>query len=61
MRFENRYVFEETELVLDTIRANFRFGPPASPTSHAPHKSLRDIRTTPSVPIEDIGTATPGS
>ncbi|MBV9241527.1 MAG: hypothetical protein JO314_05925 [Acidobacteria bacterium] len=34
---------------------------PASPTSHAPHRSLRDIKTTPSVPIEDIGTATPPS
>jgi very-short-patch-repair endonuclease len=41
VRFENREVFEETERMLDVIRLNFRFGSPAPPTAHAPHKSLR--------------------
>jgi very-short-patch-repair endonuclease len=48
VRFENREVFEEAEWMLDVIRANFRFGPPASPTGHAPHATLRNIKTTPS-------------
>ena len=41
VRFENREVFEETEWMLDVIRLNFRFGPPAQPTAHAPHASVR--------------------
>lgn len=41
LRFENREVFEETEWMLDLIRANFRFAPPATPTAYAPHKSVR--------------------
>ncbi len=41
VRFENRNVFEETEWMLDVIRANFRFGPPVTPTAYAPHKSMR--------------------
>ena len=48
VRFENREVFEETEWMLDVIRANFRFGPPAAPTAHAPNRSLRNEKTTPS-------------
>ncbi len=48
VRFENREVFEETEWMLDVIRANFRFGPPAALTAHAPHRSLRNEKTTPS-------------
>ena len=44
LRFENREVFEETEWMLDVMRANFRFGPPASPTAHAPHKSVRNVK-----------------
>lgn len=48
VRFENKEVFEETERLLDVIRANFRFGPPATPTAYAPHVSVRNIRTTPS-------------
>ena len=35
LRFENREVFDETEWVLDIIRLNFRFGPPAAPTTYA--------------------------
>ncbi len=35
LRFQNREVFDETEWVLDTIRLNFRFGPPAPTTTHA--------------------------
>lgn len=41
VRFQNREVFDETEWMLDVIRANFRFGPPAAPTAHAPHATLR--------------------
>ena len=48
VRFENREVFEETEWMLNVIRANFRFGPPAAPTAHAPHATLRQVKTTPS-------------
>jgi len=48
VRFENREVFEETEWMLDVIRANFRFGPPAAQTAHARHASIRDVKTTPS-------------
>ncbi|MFN0141737.1 MAG: endonuclease domain-containing protein [Pyrinomonadaceae bacterium] len=48
LRFENREVFEETEWMLDVIRASFRFGPPPTPTGHAPHASVRNIKTTPS-------------
>ena len=61
VRFENKDIFDETEWVLDIIRANFRFGPPAQPTMHAPHKSLRHIKTTPSVSSKDDETATPPS
>jgi len=42
VRFENRHVFDDTEWVLDTIRSSFRYGPPAPPTSYAPHASLRN-------------------
>jgi very-short-patch-repair endonuclease len=48
VRFENREVFEETEWMLDVIRASFRFGPKAAPTAHAPHANMRDVKTTPS-------------
>jgi|CXWL01.1.fsa_nt_gi very-short-patch-repair endonuclease len=48
VRFENREVFEETEWMLDVIRGNFRFGAPTSPTAHAPHATLRHVKTTPS-------------
>ena len=59
VRFENRHVFDETEWVLDMIRANFRYGPPAEPTMHAPHSSVRDMKTTPSASSKDDETATP--
>jgi very-short-patch-repair endonuclease len=49
VRFENRHVFDETEWVLDTIRLNFPYGPPAPTTMHAPQVSVRNIKTTPSV------------
>jgi very-short-patch-repair endonuclease len=39
VRFENREVFEETEWMLDVIRANFRFGPPATPTGYMDKKT----------------------
>ncbi len=45
LRFENREVFDETEWMLDKIRANFRFGPPTTPTAYAPHRSLRNLKT----------------
>ena len=45
VRFENREVFEETVWMLDVIRANFRFGPPATPTAHAPHAILRHTKS----------------
>jgi very-short-patch-repair endonuclease len=45
VRFENREVFEETEWMLDVIRANFRFGPPAAPTAHAPHATVRLVKS----------------
>ncbi|HMT09857.1 MAG TPA: endonuclease domain-containing protein [Pyrinomonadaceae bacterium] len=61
VRFENRNVFEETEWMLDMLRANFRFGPPTQPTEYAPHASVRQVKTTPSVPAEDAETATPPS
>jgi very-short-patch-repair endonuclease len=61
VRFENRRVFEETEWVLDVLRANFRYGPPAQPTAHAPQSFLRHTKTTPSVSSEDDETATPPS
>lgn len=43
LRFENREVFEETEWVLDMIRANFQFGPPATPTGYAPKTTHRKV------------------
>ena len=46
LRFENREVFDESEWMLDKIRANFRFGPPTSPTAHAPNRSVRNVKTT---------------
>jgi len=61
VRFENKRVFDDTEWVLDVIRANFRFGPPTQPNLHAPHKSLRGTKTTPSVSSKDDETATPPS
>jgi very-short-patch-repair endonuclease len=61
VRFENREVFEETEWMLDVIRANFRFGPPAAPTAHASHLSVRHVKTTPSVSSKNDETATPPS
>ncbi|MBK9152711.1 MAG: endonuclease domain-containing protein [Chloracidobacterium sp.] len=61
VRFENRQVFEETEWMLDVIRANFRFGPPTTPTAFAPHRSVRNVKTTPSVSSENEETATPPS
>ena len=45
VRFENREVFEETEWMLDVIRTNFRFGPPAAPTAHTPHATLRHTKS----------------
>ena len=36
LRFENQLVFNETEWVLDVIRANFRFGPYVEPTTYGP-------------------------
>ncbi|MCZ2391811.1 MAG: endonuclease domain-containing protein [Acidobacteria bacterium] len=42
LRFENRQVFEAAEWILDVIRTNFRYGPPAKLTGHAPHISERD-------------------
>lgn len=48
LRFENREMFEETEWMLDVIRADFRFGPPTSPTGYSPHESLRNVKSTPS-------------
>jgi very-short-patch-repair endonuclease len=59
LRFENRKVFEKTEWILDVIRANFRFGPPATPTAYAPHRSIRNVKTTPSVSSKNDETATP--
>jgi very-short-patch-repair endonuclease len=61
VRIENRHVFEETEWVLDLVRTNFRFGPPVQKTSHAPHSSIRNVKTTPSVSPEADETATPPS
>ncbi|MBV9215741.1 MAG: endonuclease domain-containing protein [Acidobacteria bacterium] len=61
VRFENRHVFEEADWVLDTIRANFRFGPPATPTTYSLHKSVPSIKTTPSVSSKDDETDTPPS
>jgi len=61
LHFENREVFEETEWLLDVIRANFRFGPPTPPTAHAPHATLRHVKTTPSVSSKSDETATPPS
>lgn len=61
IRFENRCVFEETEWLLDMLRANFRFGPPTQPTGFVPHASVRNVKTTPSVPAKNAGTATPPS
>jgi hypothetical protein len=61
VRIENSQVFEETEWMLDLIRANFRFGPPAQATMHASHKCLRNVKTTPSVPPEADETASPPS
>ncbi len=61
LRFENREVFEEIVRVLDVIRANFRFGHPATPTAYAPHRSVRHIKTTPSVSSKSDETATPPS
>jgi very-short-patch-repair endonuclease len=61
VRFENREVFEETEWMLDVIRANFRYGPPTTPTAFAPHRSIRNVRTTPSVSSKSDETATPPS
>jgi len=48
LRFENRDVFEETDRVLDIIRLNFRFGPPAPPTTYNRGGNDRPIKTTPS-------------
>ena len=45
LRFENKLVFKDAEWVLAVIRSNFGW----------------TQRTTPSVPIEDIGAATPPS
>ncbi|HMP66736.1 MAG TPA: endonuclease domain-containing protein [Pyrinomonadaceae bacterium] len=61
VRFENREVFEETEWVLDVIRSNFRFGPPVNFTAFAPHRSVRNVKTTPSVSSKNDETATPPS
>ncbi|MBK6749629.1 MAG: endonuclease domain-containing protein [Pyrinomonadaceae bacterium] len=44
LRFENREVFDESEWMLDKIRASFRFGPPTSPTAHAPNASVRNVK-----------------
>ncbi|MGB7203693.1 MAG: endonuclease domain-containing protein [Pyrinomonadaceae bacterium] len=46
LRFENREVFEETEWMLEVIRASFRFGPPAAAIAHAPHASVRNVKAT---------------
>lgn len=51
LRFENRLVFEETEWVLDVIRANFRFGTKAEPTGYA----SPDERTKPSTAAGEEG------
>jgi very-short-patch-repair endonuclease len=61
LRFENREVFEETDWMLDVIRLNFRFGPPAPPTTYSRGGRDRLVKTTPSVSSKNDETATPPS